>query len=299
MKDKPYSIQNSSPFPLGRIQDIAAQEHCPFSRLVISCLDKEFAEKAPETVYYLSWDDYHGDDTRCLYISYGYTLPWGPRFLLLAADAPSELGFGRIVHEETDIQLLRRWMSLCSEWHGAECHEPVLCKVDSPWSLSSFFLIDVQMQCLVRPPAPSRYLALSYVWGASPSLLTTQSNLCDLRKPFALARNQNLSNTVRDAIRLTETLGERFLWIDQLCIIQDDITSKQPAIGNMDKIYAHAELTIVAAAGNNAVAGLPGINGRPRTPQVMEEVKEGLRLINASRWPHELDESYYETRAWT
>lgn len=300
-------MQGPRSFPLGRIQDLAAQEDCPLCRLVIKCLDKELAENAPETVYHLNWDDMYGDDisrhskggSRCLYISYGSPLPWGPRFFLLAADAPSELCLGRVVHQEINIQLLRRWMSMCDEWHGAECQEPVFHKVDNPWSLPSFFLIDAHMQCLVRPSTPSRYLALSYVWGTTKSLLTIQSNLHDLQKPLAFTRNSNLSNTVRDAIKLTEMLGERFLWIDQLCIVQDDITTKQIAIKNMDKIYAHAELTIVAAAGNNATVGLPGVNGRPRTPQIMEEVKEGLRLIFASRWPEELDHSYYETRAWT
>lgn len=54
---------------------------------------------------------------------------------------------------------------------------------------------------------------------------------------------------MEDAITVTQSLGYRYLWIDQHCIDQSDPVQKQYQIANMDKIYANSDLTIIAAAG--------------------------------------------------
>jgi hypothetical protein len=54
-------------------------------------------------------------------------------------------------------------------------------------------------------------------------------------------------------------IGERYLWVDSLCIVQDDPQEKHGQIANMDAIYGNAILTINAAAGQDANAGLPGV----------------------------------------
>jgi hypothetical protein len=47
--------------------------------------------------------------------------------------------------------------------------------------------------------------------------------------------------------------------VDALCIVQDDSDLKQRQINNMAAIYAGAFVTIVAAQGDHADAGLRGI----------------------------------------
>jgi hypothetical protein len=51
-------------------------------------------------------------------------------------------------------------------------------------------------------------------------------------------------------MELTRLLGERYLWVDRLCIIQDDFRDGGAfsQVASMDKIYAGAHLTIIAAA---------------------------------------------------
>jgi Heterokaryon incompatibility protein (HET) len=82
-----------------------------------------------------------------------------------------------------------------------------------------------------------------------------------------------LPKTVQHAIELVKALGERFLWIDALCLIQNDTVAMWRGIEAMDLIYEKAALCIIAASGDNANAGLPG-------------VRKSTRLIthHPSRW---------------
>jgi hypothetical protein len=83
-----------------------------------------------------------------------------------------------------------------------------------------------------------------------------------------------------DSILLVEQLGERFLWIDRLCIMQDDEETKLQEINGMGRVYGNAFLAIIAATGDNAEAGLQGVHtDRIDTIQAIEEILLGLRLV--------------------
>jgi hypothetical protein len=58
-----------------------------------------------------------------------------------------------------------------------------------------------------------------------------------------------------------------FLWVDRYCIDQANSEEKHDLIRNMDRIYEGAEITIIAATGDDPHHGLPGVRGTPRTPQ--------------------------------
>jgi hypothetical protein len=108
-----------------------------------------------------------------------------------------------------------------------------------------------------------------------------------------------LPAVITDAMLLTAEIGERYLWIDSLCIIQDDVTKRHATINNMNLIYGNAILTIIAAEGSAATAGLPGVGTRPRS-QKQEHAVVGphLKLIV----PHSLKtlgRTTWATRAWT
>jgi hypothetical protein len=68
-------------------------------------------------------------------------------------------------------------------------------------------------------PDQTTYLTLTHCWGGTAPLTTTRQNLCDMLQivPF-----QYLPKTFQDAIRTTKRLGFEYLWIDSLCILQDD-----------------------------------------------------------------------------
>lgn len=61
---------------------------------------------------------------------------------------------------------------------------------------------------------------------------------------------------------LVQHLGEQYLWVDRLCILQEPGSEDMSRmLKAMAHIYASAEFTIVAAGGLDANHGLRGIGG--------------------------------------
>ena len=110
------------------------------------------------------------------------------------------------------------------------------------------WVIDVVDGCIVEGGIADRYLTLSYVWGGVQTLQATTGSLT--RDKVVLPK------TIRQAIDVTQLLGERHIWIDQLSILQDDEEHKHGQIKHMAEIYANSYLTLVAVTGKLADSGL-------------------------------------------
>jgi len=233
-----------------------------------------------------------------------------PEITLLANDSPtsSYAFFVRPVREDQiDFGVVRNWISMCEDWHGEACRKSRM--VDEEIKnitdeIPSFRLIDVVDNCLVQGVGNSRYAALSYVWGRVDSLRTLKENVKALEQPGALMLPEyhtKIPMTIRDAMQAVRELGLRYLWVDSLCIIQDDDSrTKEDNILKMDLVYGAAFLTIMAATGADANAGLPGV--RPGTRgqrQPIEEIMPGFRLAFKPLYQNHIKDSAYFTRAWT
>ncbi|KAH8687338.1 heterokaryon incompatibility [Tricladium varicosporioides] len=95
-----------------------------------------------------------------------------------------------------------------------------------------------------------RYACLSYVWGGVSCLKTKRHILEGLMLEGSLdIYRDEIPRTIRDAMSLTEQLGIRYIWIDALCIVQDDEVSKHDQIQAMVGIYTNAYVTLIAANG--------------------------------------------------
>jgi hypothetical protein len=124
-------------------------------------------------------------------------------------------------------------------------------------------------------------VALSYVWGKRRVFTTTQGNIKQSMRHGGLRRNLSvLPRTIRDSIELVRNLGERYLWVDALCIIQDSARSWTLNSRIMDLVYGNAYLTICAADGNDANAGLQGLNPTLVSPtQIIAQYSPEIRLM--------------------
>ncbi|KAH8892566.1 HET-domain-containing protein [Thozetella sp. PMI_491] len=150
------------------------------------------------------------------------------------------------------VATIRRWLDACEEAHGEHCSG-----CGSASSGRPQFLIDTERLCLV-PAADHPYLALSYVWGQSPCVSLTRVTRAKLEKEGAFRSLWPLPKTIRQAIKFVKMLGQRHLWVDRLCIDQDDGPAKETQIASMAEIYANSHITIIAAQGRNASAPLYG-----------------------------------------
>jgi hypothetical protein len=97
---------------------------------------------------------------------------------------------------------------------------------------------------LLERSDPEPYAALSYCWGNRKQVTTTTDNL---QRHKHILSFRDLPATVKDAIAVVSKLGIRRLWIDSLCIIQDDDDDKAREIAQMPLIYSQATVTIAAS----------------------------------------------------
>ncbi|KAH9209587.1 heterokaryon incompatibility, partial [Leptodontidium sp. 2 PMI_412] len=121
-----------------------------------------------------------------------------------------------------------------------------------------------------------------------------------LRKDGALSSDRpDIPSVLKDAMELVSRIGERYLWVDALCI-QQDSPAKHRDLARMDVIYSHSLFALIAVDGTNANAPLPGLRPRSRLPLKPVIHIRGRVLISE---PPSLDEvlesSKYETRGWT
>jgi hypothetical protein len=209
--------------------------------------------------------------------------------------------YGRsFAHDHIDLALIFSWLRKCNS-HGEGCNEVRQTGVPK---LQSLYLIDVEAGCLISTSARLRYVALSYVWGQVTTFTTKRKNIQSLQRPGALgvsSISKLIPQTIRDAMHLTLCLKEKYLWVDSLCIVQDDETTKQRYLNAMTAIYANAYLTIVAADGINAAHGLRGIGcgSQPRSVSRSRIEFPTTKLIEDIHRNADSGNSTWASRAWT
>jgi hypothetical protein len=148
------------------------------------------------------------------------------------------------------LTIARKWIDECVHRHS-QCPGKVPASVPAR-------LIEVSLDGgsprlhITIPGEKLPYVALSYCWGAlQPAQLTT-SRLGPYRDSIDLA---SLPRTVRDAITTTKALGFQYLWVDSLCILQDNAADMAAEISRMRFVYEDASLTISASSAANCEKG--------------------------------------------
>lgn len=247
--------------------------------------------------------------------------------ILQGQERPPEQKYNdsRLVKDQIDVGLVKAWLQICERQHQSMLCEPNFpypsfmppkaTDIYDKWTrikqpcqpvpLSDnslgITLIDVQISCLVNTEADVRYIVLSYVWGGPQPFQNTKTGGKKLYLPGAISTEDTaIPQTIRDAMKIVRMLGERYLWMDSLCIVQDSTHEKIEQISNMGNIYSRAILTLVAAHGSTCHAGLPGV--RPGTRRIAQHVEQidDMLLSNELSYLHEIvNDSVWNTRGWT
>lgn len=212
------------------------------------------------------------------------------------------------------FELMRSWIQKCRLEHkcGIDEHCPSLMprlhlKINTGNESRSIKLIHV------AAGQKHKYIALSYCWGGDQKKLLTSANLPGFCRDGIEV--EQLDVTIQDAIRVTKELGYLYLWVDALCIIQDDAKAKAIEIERMGDIYKNALFTIVAARASRVSEGFlsPRQPAGASNPDFVFQVAYGdsnwLQQRNADQWvvliPEEEGVHWkaprepWEARAWT
>jgi hypothetical protein len=128
-----------------------------------------------------------------------------------------------------------------------------------------------------------KYAALSYCWGGPQDF---QLNAQSEDALSAGVSPSTLPKTLSDAIEVAHNLGIQWIWIDSLCIRQDDVEDIALEIVRMHLIYGDSFITISAARARHCSQGflhqdsLPSLGvARYQLPVVLPAGKRGTAIL--------------------
>jgi hypothetical protein len=200
------------------------------------------------------------------------------------------------------IPAIQRWLKSTID-EREPVHEAYFRAFEVDRGPRGFYLVDCQDLCLFKTQYANhpQYAALSYVWGSVKQFTLSSENSDRLHQKHAVSReNVRLPESIRDAMDLCSHLQIRYLWVDSLCIAQDDDLMKSIHINHMHTIYQRASVTIVAAAGEDSNGGLPALH-EEKLPMKQRLGVNGLYFQELrSNWHiKSLNLPVWSTRAWT
>ncbi|KAL2692455.1 hypothetical protein Neosp_002864 [[Neocosmospora] mangrovei] len=283
---------------------------CPLCRLVKDACTEDYRTNPsrkglPSEEAILVWSYHEALEHRAAFA----IEEWPEQHICFAAPADgnssgSDEGFDYLlpsVESEVDFSRVSRWISTCTATHGNDCALSEETFSTAFPGLRVLRLIDVRRGCLVEVQEYRPYVALSYVWGAVSNFRLTRSNLAQLLVPGTIGEVfSTLPKTISDVITLCIRLGVEYLWVDTLCLLQNDEDDLERGINVMDQIYERSWLTVVAACGSDANAGLPGVQiGSRSSVKLAVEVRPGVRLGLYTGLDQLLKSSVYNSRGWT
>ncbi|KAI1052698.1 hypothetical protein LB507_009800 [Fusarium sp. FIESC RH6] len=166
---------------------------------------------------------------------------------------------GSIIHGRTisksprsndSLRLIQEWLLTCSAQH--EHHISPTMKpsrlLQHDESRGKVFL------CTSFPP-DIKYAALSHCWGSVQPLILSTGNKHQLEDGLPL---EAFPKTFQDALWVVQQLEIPYIWIDSLCIVQDDHDDWVHESARMCDVYGNAYLTIAATRARTCSEGFLG-----------------------------------------
>jgi Heterokaryon incompatibility protein (HET) len=119
----------------------------------------------------------------------------------------------------------------------------------------------------------AHYAALSYCWGGKQRVTTTLATIDAYMKRLPAS---TLPKTIQDAIKVTQKLGIRYLWVDAFCIVQDSPKDLAKEIDAMGTIYNQATITIAAIGAASVEDGFLQCFSTERSGSLAFQLPKGL-----------------------
>ncbi|KAI1257001.1 hypothetical protein MGN70_000039 [Eutypa lata] len=111
---------------------------------------------------------------------------------------------------------------------------------------------DVSVRLLENSKMTAEYATLSHRWGSHQRCITTKATLDKHKNGISWSE---IPQTFRDSIQFCLAIDIRYLWIDALCIVQDDAADWQKEAAVMADIYQNSHITLAATSSSSGSAG--------------------------------------------
>lgn len=191
------------------------------------------------------------------------------------------------------LQLLQRWFNECKENH-TECRPAAVSLPDRILELEKTDDGEVTVRLVEGHARHEPYVCLSHRWGPStPRYRTTKDNLAQHQ---VIVPWNRMAKTFQEAAVVTLGMGMRHIWIDSLCIVQDDADEWRTQSTRMCGIYSGASLTIAAAWALDSEQGL--FSQPPRFPVGASTLGGAPRHVLSEILTHEDQEVTLCCRGW-
>ncbi|WYZ36239.1 hypothetical protein EsH8_XI_000122 [Colletotrichum jinshuiense] len=211
----------------------------------------------------------------------------GPPLLSLCTDPYSECSFGRPskfytsravlppFKSKASFVLLNEWLGFCDEEHTCVSSN------SSPRLPKRLLVIEngltptVSIQDTIRMNPLTPYTTFSYIRGSE---ISGALELClENEGYFADGVDfRKLPRSYQDAVIVTQNLGVKYIWIDALCILQDNPEDKASEISNLETILANSYCMIAATHAATVDSGFLG--ERPPRAVVHVTQPDGTRM---------------------
>ncbi|KAI0490472.1 heterokaryon incompatibility protein-domain-containing protein [Xylaria cf. heliscus] len=169
--------------------------------------------------------------------------------IITTAEVDNGLGSAQPTNSRQSLDLATRWFRACDKSHPACAIDDTKTYPRRLLSLSSGVLHLVLSSKMSGRP---RYATLSHCWGTIELLKLQKKN----HDSFLEKIDENeLCKTFKDTIHIARHIGLEYLWIDSLCIIQDDPEDWIRESANMCDVYGGSSINIAASSARNGSFG--------------------------------------------
>jgi len=154
-----------------------------------------------------------------------------------------------LTNSPATLQQVQRWLESCRESH-TKCRAQGLDTM--PTRLIEICPSSIRLNHTRKFSERPAYLTLSHCWGGLNLFNLTTDSLEQMQEQIPFER---LCQTFQDAIHITRQLGFKYIWIDSLCIIQDNDEDWRQEASRMASVYGFSTLNIAAASAKNGTFG--------------------------------------------
>lgn len=190
------------------------------------------------------------------------------------------------------FELIRSWQEECEVHSGCPRALPTRLPkriIEIPIDPSEPSRLRVTDSCEL-----GQYVILSHCWGSLRVLKLLDHLLPQFRNAIS---SELLPTSFKDAIYITRRLGFRYLWIDALCISQDNPADWNEETPKMASYYGQSTLMIAATTAEDSSKGILTDRHVPYSPAMGKEKKYCLRQ-RLLRWDWDIERSILASRGW-